>query len=567
MSWPVEVAVSGRAGEQLQWPAAQDYASAVLDQQVRKRGDVVTWVRTAVVLLTLLTASTAAAATYYIDATGGSDKAAGTTIGTAWQTVAKVNQTSKAPGDFFLFKRGEHFRGRLDVGASSGAPGEPITFGAYGTGNAPILTPATVVAGVWTSAGSNRWTIVATVEPTQIFFDNTRGARRATAAAVTAVNNWHWASNTLTVYSTYDPSLAFVAPGVEHDGGGNVGAITAYNRDYLTFSDLHVTKAAYGVWIAGAGSFTVVENVEADWCFYDGISFLAGSLHGSVTNSASHDNLRNGLSFFDGANYGRVTGGSYYNNAPGSSTVSAAGVGVVFYRAADALVAGVIAYNNTYGFKAFDPATERIVFRDSIAYANTVFGFNLDFIGPGGVVEYCVAYDNLTHQIAIEGTTPGAIIRYNRVYDGRAGDGLAGIELYTTTDTQIYSNIICNQTNGIGLYVSPVRPFIFDNTIFKIREAGINISFENASITGVVLLNNTVSAVGNYLITTGGYTIEDFTSNYNTWYSAGASKMFYNGRVTDLAGWRAATSQDAGANDVEPPLMTPLMTAVMPTCG
>ena len=173
-----------------------------------------------------------------------------------------------------------------------------------------------MVAGTWTNAGSNRWKNAAAVEPTQVFFDNTRGTRKPTQAAVTGANEWYWTGKELTVYSTSDPATAFLAPGVEHDAGGDTGAISAYDRDYLTFQDLHVTKSAYGMWFAGPGSHHVVTNVEADWCFYDGISFLADSLNGSVTNVRSHDNLRHGLSFLYGANNGTVTGGSYYNTLP-----------------------------------------------------------------------------------------------------------------------------------------------------------------------------------------------------------------------------------------------------------
>ena len=47
------------------------------------------------------------ATTYYVDQTGGSDAAAGTSEGTAWKTIAKVNAGSYNPGDEILFKAGE----------------------------------------------------------------------------------------------------------------------------------------------------------------------------------------------------------------------------------------------------------------------------------------------------------------------------------------------------------------------------------------------------------------------------------------------------------------------------
>jgi hypothetical protein len=45
--------------------------------------------------------------TYYVDFTGGLDSNNGTSTGTAWKTVAKVNASSFSAGDNVLFKRGE----------------------------------------------------------------------------------------------------------------------------------------------------------------------------------------------------------------------------------------------------------------------------------------------------------------------------------------------------------------------------------------------------------------------------------------------------------------------------
>jgi hypothetical protein len=77
-------------------------------------------------------------ANIYIDQTSGSDSANGLT-GTPWKTIAKVNAASLVPGANVYFKRGETWQEQLTV-PSSGSSGSPITFGAYGTGAAPIIT-------------------------------------------------------------------------------------------------------------------------------------------------------------------------------------------------------------------------------------------------------------------------------------------------------------------------------------------------------------------------------------------------------------------------------------------
>lgn len=78
------------------------------------------------------------ATTYYVDATGGNDGFAGTSTGSPWQTVGKVNSSSFLPGDQILFKRGETWYEALAI-PSSGTAGQPITFGAYGSGDLPLF--------------------------------------------------------------------------------------------------------------------------------------------------------------------------------------------------------------------------------------------------------------------------------------------------------------------------------------------------------------------------------------------------------------------------------------------
>jgi hypothetical protein len=82
--------------------------------------------------------SYASAATYYVDATLGSNSNNGTSVDTPWQTVGKIAIVTLSPGDTVLFKKGETFNGKLTPG-QSGSAGNFITFGAYGTGANPII--------------------------------------------------------------------------------------------------------------------------------------------------------------------------------------------------------------------------------------------------------------------------------------------------------------------------------------------------------------------------------------------------------------------------------------------
>jgi hypothetical protein len=88
---------------------------------------------------TALAAPTAAAAvTYYVDSSAGNDANAGTTTGTAWRSLAKVNAFALQPGDTVAFKRGGTWSGTLTL-SRSGTSASAITVDAYGTGNKPVV--------------------------------------------------------------------------------------------------------------------------------------------------------------------------------------------------------------------------------------------------------------------------------------------------------------------------------------------------------------------------------------------------------------------------------------------
>ena len=95
--------------------------------------------------------------TYYVDSAKGSDAAEGTAESTAWQSLEKVNQAVLFPGDQVLFKRGGLWRGQLVP--HSGLSGNRIVYGAYGTGEKPILqgSVARNRAEEWTEVTPGIW--------------------------------------------------------------------------------------------------------------------------------------------------------------------------------------------------------------------------------------------------------------------------------------------------------------------------------------------------------------------------------------------------------------------------
>ena len=96
--------------------------------------------------------------TFYVSSLTGNDSNNGASPATAWKTVDRVNQSIHllTPGSSALFERGGIYYGSMDAKNISGTAGQPITFGAYGEGEKPVISGAKQITG-WTKTGENLW--------------------------------------------------------------------------------------------------------------------------------------------------------------------------------------------------------------------------------------------------------------------------------------------------------------------------------------------------------------------------------------------------------------------------
>lgn len=94
----------------------------------------------------------------FVDSESGNDSNDGNSAMTAWRTLERVNRSYYAPGARIQFRRGQTFRGQLKL-RGSGDPSRPITYGAYGDGDAPLLLGSVSRADEadWTSVGPGAW--------------------------------------------------------------------------------------------------------------------------------------------------------------------------------------------------------------------------------------------------------------------------------------------------------------------------------------------------------------------------------------------------------------------------
>lgn len=87
---------------------------------------------------------------YYVDSSLGDDSYPGTQQ-FPWKTIKRVNSAYLRPGDSVGFKRGSTWHETLNI-AHSGSPGQPIVFGAYGSGPNPIIDGADLYRSDWRPA-------------------------------------------------------------------------------------------------------------------------------------------------------------------------------------------------------------------------------------------------------------------------------------------------------------------------------------------------------------------------------------------------------------------------------
>jgi tRNA(Leu) C34 or U34 (ribose-2'-O)-methylase TrmL len=76
--------------------------------------------------------------TYYIDFSTGNDNNTAASPDQAWKSLGKIGSTIFAPGDSVLLKAGESWPGQIRFNGS-GASGNPILIGKYGSGSNPRL--------------------------------------------------------------------------------------------------------------------------------------------------------------------------------------------------------------------------------------------------------------------------------------------------------------------------------------------------------------------------------------------------------------------------------------------
>jgi hypothetical protein len=200
------------------------------------------------------------ATTYYIS-NGGNDSNNGTSPSFPWETLNKVNLFSFNPGDSVLFNRNGVWRGQL-IPQSGDINGHKC-YGAYGTGNKPILMGSWNISNslYWENFGGNIWSTIVSIsiplDVGNIIFDY---------ASSFGIKKWHetdllqqgdyWydtLNNKVNLFSTSNPAVFY--NDIECALAYNI--IHQENKSYIIYENLAIKYGA-GHGIGGGNTDNII---------------------------------------------------------------------------------------------------------------------------------------------------------------------------------------------------------------------------------------------------------------------------------------------------------------------
>lgn len=224
---------------------------------------------------------------YYVDSENGNDTNNGTSEGTAFQTIEKINSIEFQPGDQILFKCGGTWTGAL-MPKGSGEEGNPITIGSYGEGPKPVLMPG------------EDWTDDSYI-PNYINKANTVISNVVTNNVITFYNQEHWVVKDLELYDPrgeaggFDPSQYYNRKYYYRAilmGAKDVGDLYGFTFDNLTIHGFRGDNSNNG---KGSGGIHV--QIWSD--LYDSSKRVPTAIHDiTVENCTMYNVGRSGFNFF-----------------------------------------------------------------------------------------------------------------------------------------------------------------------------------------------------------------------------------------------------------------------------
>ena len=483
---------------------------------------------------------------YYIDASNGNDSNSGLSELSPWKTIHRINNYLFGPGDKILFKRGEVWREILNV-TSGGFPGNPITYGAYGSGPKPMILGSTAKnsAKDWTQERENIWYTPNSTEVYQCVFKNEKAFSKRVLKKRDLKNQgkiwWDHSNKRIYLYSKTNPAEHYKnsielcqLPSIVHIS----------EKSHLTFQDLDIRYTS-GNAIYGYKS----QHINVDGCTLK----FTGETHSS--NSSVGEWSGAGIWFAQGT---QLT----VNNCD----ISYNWVGIYFKRS-DGSPAVHTIENNTFSYQIFGHNMRSLGiafggvgpfpnYAGTVIKNNTIHNFAMKGIAlshsKNVTVEHNTIHTNYGDGfnrycagISMGSTSSrGHIIRYNHVYNLKGNplqwnDG-CGIRTREARDSKIYYNIIHDCVKGI--YVQPKTAGgnndnneIYNNVCYNCSKYGIWVNYGIRSNPLNVSIRNNICdgraadmMIEKYVRVTGGHNcLKNDASVRNSGVYTGAGTDFY----------------------------------------
>jgi|GEM_PF-669631 len=354
------------------------------------------------IIIMIMITSQIFAATYYVDATNGSDSNSGTSPEIAWKTINKVNNYYFISGDSILFKRGEIWREQLIV-PSSGSSGSPITFGAYYSGNDPIINGSDLITG-WTYHFGNQWKAVCNIEPKQIFFDGVKGNNQISLGNVDSDKDWYWNSNILYIYYTEDPDGA-----VTIEASARTRCVYINSKDYITLDGLHFKYGKSSqISIDNANAF-IIDNCISEYSYGGGMQVWGSSATttiGTIKNSTFNNNDSTGIFIgYDidssGPTHITIENNSIHDNG----TIATNDHGIYLSETCNS----IIRYNKIYDNSVGNGIQLQYSSDSNEVYYNLIYGSGYDgiWLGTGDGADDNTVYNNSMYNNGVCGIHVG----------------------------------------------------------------------------------------------------------------------------------------------------------------
>lgn len=357
---------------------------------------------------------------YYVDSENGNDTNNGTSEGTAFRTIEKINSIEFQPGDQILFKCGGTWTGAL-MPKGSGEEDNPITIGSYGEGSKPVLMPG------------EDWRDNSYI-PNYINKANTVISNVVTNNVITFYNQEHWVVKDLELYDPrgeaegFDPSRFYNRKYYYRAilmGAKDVGDLYGFTFDNLTIHGFRGDNSNNG---KGSGGIHV--QIWSD--LYDSSKRVPTAINDiTVENCTMYNVGRSGFNFF----------------SPWTTRVDK-GDGDEWGHF------GYAGYGEWYPNK-------NITIRNNIIY-------NID--GDGILIDNCenvLVEHNTVYRCLMDAdmavgifnwNSDNTIIQYNEVYDTRPADGQGtgdaqGIEIDALNrDTYVQYNYLHGNYGGVFMW-------------------------------------------------------------------------------------------------------------------